>query len=595
MPSGETQTVNVGNGGVTGIVIYDNAGLINSDTPPSGFTSTSGGIGSSFVTWTQSTGQGIADFTIGGGAPGSISAYTQGVTEVTGVAEVYTVTVGSSDGTVTLSSGGSVASTGGVIDSVSAPTGFTATSGGATFGYVVFTANSNGAVTDDSISGDSTGGASLTVNTQGVTAVSAVQEQFTYTTGGAISGSGTFGNGGATSSINWTSGLITSHATPTGFTVLSGGAADTTVEFEQTTGAAVADYATLTGGMTTTTTQQGVTEVTEQAGQVIVGWVGAAGWIAYADGFTAIPIPVTASDAAAKALLNAAGGYNGAVIDAVTMTSTSMTADFTMGQTPTGTVTIGGKAGAAVVAAAATLQDGSNYYPQGVFDVATLIPGPTYCFSNAAGTTPCAENDPILCWTATNGLKFTKASASGFSLKKVNDQWVVYTNGTAYLRSTTGGLSLLGSSSMGMLFSTDTASGTQMAISVGVDAGDGQRRCVWIQDLTGFKFNFNGNSSDVQGGAISITTWTRGAITVQQQVADDDISIYVNNGTPATGSRNLAYPGGNDAITIGCNNGTTENYVGYYDVVVLKSSVATTQQLADLDAYLAARSLLISP
>lgn len=106
----------------------------------------------------------------------------------------------------------------------------------------------------------------------------------------------------------------------------------------------------------------GVADVAEVLGQCVISFTGAAGYFTFSDGFTAIAIPVTSTGAEIKSLLNGATGYNASKVDTVTVGASTITIDYASGESPAGTITVGGKTGAAVTAAIDTIQDGANFY-----------------------------------------------------------------------------------------------------------------------------------------------------------------------------------------------------------------------------------------
>lgn len=354
----DTESAVVSNGSATGNVSYDDDGLITSVSDPTGF-SASGGAGTSSVTWTQTSASDVADFSVTSG-PGSIGSYTQGVTGVAGATEVYYFQAGGTDGAFGWDSGYAGTVTGGVITDFVGVSGYTATSGGLGSTFVELTSTStNTAVPDLVLTNNETGSTNYGVTTQGVTAVSEVAEQFTYTTGGPISRDTVFSNGGPTYTVTRVAGLITAiSANPTGFSILSGGIGSDNVVFEQDVGAPVADYVNSSGPLTVTVTQQGVAAVAEVIGRCVIGYSGAAGYFTFADGFTAIPLSIDTSEADIKAALNASGGYNGTLVDTVTVDSTSITVNYVTNESPNGTITIGGRTGAAVDIVITNVQNG---------------------------------------------------------------------------------------------------------------------------------------------------------------------------------------------------------------------------------------------
>lgn len=361
--TGDTQYVEISNGSATGSVTYDNVGVISAEGNPSGFSTTAGtGVGFSTTTWKQTFAATVDDFSISGGAPGSIGGYTQGVAGVTAVAEVFRFDIGASDGTVIFSSG-SLTASGGAITSVSNPSGYSTTAGGGAFTFVEFTRDITGVTADLTVVMDDTGSSSYGVITQGVDGVTEQFEEFTYTTGGAISRSASISNdGGLTGrTIGWTSNLISYiSSNPAGFSVLSGGMGYDNVVWEQDTGLAVADYVMLgdTNGASVSIDRQGVTGVAEVLGRCVIGFTGAAGYVTFSDGFTAIPIALDTTDTDIVTLLNGATAYNGSIIGEVVKTGTSWTINYASGEEPVGTISIGGRTGAAVDISIVNIQDG---------------------------------------------------------------------------------------------------------------------------------------------------------------------------------------------------------------------------------------------
>lgn len=361
--SADSESATISNGSASGSVAYDDDGNITSESAPSGFATTGGGVGTGSVTWTQSSASDVADFTVTAG-PGSIGSYTQGVTEVAGVAEKFTVTVGASDGQVDFQSpgtysSGSLTAVAGLIAANVDPSGLNVTAGGVGSTFITYEATTTGVQTDAYVSGDTTGGASLVVDAQGVDAVTGVAEQFTYTTGGAISRDTVFSNGGPTYTVTRVAGLITAiSATPTGFSILSGGIGSDNVVFEQDVGAPVADYVNNSGPLSVTVTQQGVAAIGEVLGQCLISYDGA-GYFTFADGFTALPSTVGASEAAIKAMLNGASGYNAVKVDnVVVVLNATIEINYATGESPAGSITVGGRTGAAVSVSVLPIQDG---------------------------------------------------------------------------------------------------------------------------------------------------------------------------------------------------------------------------------------------
>lgn len=357
----DTESAVLTNASISGGVDYDKDGLITTVNPPSGFTASAGGTGTGSVTLTQSSPGEIDDFTISPGNPGSLGSYVQGVTGVTGVTETYTITVGGSDGTITTTQGASIDSVAGTITSASAASGYTITSGGVGFNFVTQEYGSPTAVSDDSISGDGTGGASLVVNTQGVTPVTAVAEEFVYTTGGAIVRDSTYSNDGGTTTytITRTAGLISAiSAIPTGFSQFDGGLGNNWVTYAQDVGAAIADFSITSGNMTITVDTQGADAISEVLGQCLISYNGI-GYFTFADGFTALPSTVGASGAAIKAMLNGVDGYNAVKVDNVVVVgNATIEINYATGESPAGSITIGGRTGEAIAVSVVNIQDG---------------------------------------------------------------------------------------------------------------------------------------------------------------------------------------------------------------------------------------------
>lgn len=356
----DTESATISNGSASGSASYDDDGNITSEAAPSGFATTGGGVGTGGVTWTQSSASEVADFTVTAG-PGSISGYTQGVTGVAGATEVYYFQAGGSDGTFGFDSGYAGTVTAGVITDFVGVSGYTATSGGLGSTFVELTSTStNTAVADLTLTNNDTGSTNYGVTTQGVTTVSEVAEQFTYTTGGPISRDTVFSNGGPTYTVTRVAGLITAiSATPTGFSILSGGIGSDNVVFEQDVGAPVDDYINSSGPLSVTVTQQGVAAVAEAIGRCVIGYTGAAGYFTFADGFPTIVLSIDTSEADIKTALNASGGYNAPDVDTVTVDSTSITINYVTNVSPNGVITIGGRAGAAVAVSVLNIQEGT--------------------------------------------------------------------------------------------------------------------------------------------------------------------------------------------------------------------------------------------
>lgn len=362
----DTETVSIRNTSITDCqIVYDNVGNISSQTPPTGFNLSGGGVGGTTATYTQSSPSAIDDFSIYSGL-GSLSTDTQGVTGVTTVTEVFTLTVGSSDGTVGFGGGGVDSVTGNITNVIAAPTGYTQTGGGVGLPTITFTANSAGVVSDMTVDSDTTGGASINIDAQGVDGVTEVAEAFTYTTGGAIARQVTVSNDGGVVSVHniyWTSNLITGYSSlPTGFSVIDGGIGFDFVQFEKDAVGVVADYSFLPGdsyGASISTDQQGVDLVAEVLGQCVIGFTGVSGYFTFADGFAAVASSVAASGADIKALLNGASGYNAVKVDTVSVDSISVTVNYAATQQPTGTITVGGRTGATVAVSVLNIQDGT--------------------------------------------------------------------------------------------------------------------------------------------------------------------------------------------------------------------------------------------
>jgi hypothetical protein len=177
-------------------------------------------------------------------------------------------------------------------------------------------------------------------------------------------------NNGEARTINWTSNLITTYDTPTGFTVSAGGVGTGDVTFEQSVGAPVADYSvtSFTGG-SISYIDQGVAAVAEITEQAVVSWgSGVAegsedGWFTFSDdgtGVTVGPIPVRSTTAAIKTALNAADKYNGAVdtVAKIWPSSAVLTITFGAGVSNIGVVTIGGAAGNQITVSVTNISNG---------------------------------------------------------------------------------------------------------------------------------------------------------------------------------------------------------------------------------------------
>ncbi len=249
----------------SGSFTFGDDSAIVGTTPPSGF-STTASSGSS-VTFTQDTGAPFGTFSIASGN-GTIASQQDGVTGVTGIAEVFTLTIGDADGTTTTSNGGSVDSIAGLITAVnSSPTGYSQSAGGIGGNTITWTADALGTKADEVIGSDGSGGSSISVDIQGVDAVTAVQAfvtinvttvptfDFAFTSSGVNAGTGT---------IQGTN--FTALTPPTGYSVISGGVANTTAVLEQTTATTLAArYIVVTGTdyASIGTYTDGVTEVLE--------------------------------------------------------------------------------------------------------------------------------------------------------------------------------------------------------------------------------------------------------------------------------------------------------------------------------------------
>lgn len=225
---------------------------------------------------------------------------------------------------------------------------------------------------------------------------------------------------------------------------------------------------------------------------------------------------------------------------------------------------------------------GGGFNPTTTFDTAYLIAAPAYCFTNAAGTTPCAEGDEILCWTATNGLKFIKASASGFTLQKVNGAWYVDADGSGYLRASTGALAMLSAFTLSAIILPDTpGTGQQMPVMWG-DESNGERRSMWINNVA--NLSFNGYLADVLGSTVTADAWVEETIT---KTSGNLVSL-VRNGTADFSGTPSLNDYASDAITIGANNVGGENYNGGFARIGLKSSVRSAAEKTAWDSHAAA-------
>lgn len=104
----------------------------------------------------------------------------QGIMDVTGASEVFTVSSGS-DGQTDFTDGtnaGNVVCAAGILINVNAPSGYSVSAGGSGSGFVTFTADSSGDRPDQAIT---SGDASLNLDTQGVDPVTGQQEVHTIT------------------------------------------------------------------------------------------------------------------------------------------------------------------------------------------------------------------------------------------------------------------------------------------------------------------------------------------------------------------------------------------------------------------------------
>jgi hypothetical protein len=221
-----------------------------------------------------------------------------------------------------------------------------------------------------------------------------------------------------------------------------------------------------------------------------------------------------------------------------------------------------------------------TFDPTALFNVAYLVADPNYCFTNAAGTTPAGEGDPILCWTATNGKKFTKASASGFTLQKANGLWVVRADGSGYLRATTGGLLMGSGFTMTTVFRSTTLGGYYTPLGFGDDdSTTAKRRLMLIYNNNGI--GFNGNGADFGTGTVVDDTWTNFLIGID---GSNNGSCFQDGSAAGTGTPSLsAYT--NDNISIGITNGGVDPFIGDYSRIGFKSAKVDSTQRSKWDSY----------
>jgi hypothetical protein len=202
------------------------------------------------------------------------------------------------------------------------------------------------------------------------------------------------------------------------------GSGTSTVTFECDTfgphSTSLASTTNNSAGSPVTVNTAGVAAVTEVFGQVVATEGGAAGWYLYTStspSFT-VAIPLTADNAAALAILNASGAYNGTV-ESVSITSGGLEVNFTATNNP-GTVTIGGVVGAAVTSAVDTLQDGANALPSGLpTPVLAISFASPYVFQTVGGAAAVSDGDPIGSAlgtppTTNNGSQSTSGSRPSF-------------------------------------------------------------------------------------------------------------------------------------------------------------------------------------
>ncbi len=222
-----------------------------------------------------------------------------------------------------------------------------------------------------------------------------------------------------------------------------------------------------------------------------------------------------------------------------------------------------------------------TFDPIALFNVAYLVADPNYCFTNAAGTTPAGEGDPILCWTATNGKKFTKASASGFTLQKANGLWVVRADGSGYLRATTGGLLMGSGFTMTTIYRSTTLGGYYAPVGFGDTTGTGERRIILIYNDN--HIAFNGDSADFGSGTAVDDTWTAFLVGID---GSNNGNCYQDGASAGSGTPSLnSYT--NDEITIGGTNASGDLFIGEYSRIGLRSSKVDSEQRTAWDTYAA--------
>lgn len=222
------------------------------------------------------------------------------------------------------------------------------------------------------------------------------------------------------------------------------------------------------------------------------------------------------------------------------------------------------------------------YDPGDDFDVAFLIAGPEYCFTNEAGTTPAGEGDAVLCWTATNGKKFTKSSGSGATLQKVNDVWVVRFSGAGYLRAATGGTQMKVNCTYGGVLYRDSHSVIISAFGDTIFSA-GVRRAFNINFPN--VMSFSGLLADCSPGvSAALTDWANTLEIVD--FSDSEVEFRIDSsslGTVATSNPLVSFT--SDEITLAANGGGGENFVGDIAVYGFKSSKLSGDRLSFYEEY----------
>lgn len=198
-------------------------------------------------------------------------------------------------------------------------------------------------------------------------------------------------------SVDVSGGVISNVAPGIGFSVTAGGVGFQFVTITADSPGPQTDESIMsdtTGGASVNTDVQGTAGSAEVLGQCVINFTGAAGWATFADGFTALAFSVTATGDAIKSLLNGASGYNDTIVDTVTVGASTITIDYASGKSPAGTITIGGKTGAAVTAEIDTIQDGATTWTP--LEIASLEAwlDPSLSYTDT-GTTLAVDNDAV--------------------------------------------------------------------------------------------------------------------------------------------------------------------------------------------------------